>query len=803
MLRSLPTLFWGLILCANTVFSQEFDISGKVVTDENTPLGFDTLLLLKPADSSVVKGTTSDESGAFLFESVTPGAYLIRSTYIGFEPLYMPLEVNGNVQNIVLNMNPLVEDLQDVTLNGRKPVLEKKADRLVFKVSNTTFSELSTYEILQRTPGVLVINDEIRVKNAVPAIYINDRRVFLSQGELRGLLQGYSGANVESIELILNPPPKYDAEGGVVLNIVTGSTISVGYKGSVNTQLTSAVFPKYQLATQHYYKSGSTNFFVNYSYNPRKEYKRDESFVNFFDGSSPVELWDTDFERITRSYAHNINSIIDFDLSENSVLSFSGNAVLSPGKTFDNMARTDIIDLQDGLQSYFITGGELENDNYTYTATAEFSTTFGDRGHSLKMVSSYVYYDDEQFQALATDFFDAEDAVLDNESFNTLSNQKNNIFTTQADLSLNAAKLQWETGVKYSNINSSSGIDFNGPSVPANTQDDRFNYDELIYAAYASLAGDWDHWALSAGLRGEHTEVTANSIVLGRVNTQSYTELFPTVSLQYTPSDDHSFAFSYGRSIERPRYQRLNPYRYYINDNQYKEGNPNLTRAIENKISFDYTHKDQYIFSLYYQHVDGALQLLSFQDNPNRLIYDSVFNLEEEFQYSLDFTQYTFAAPWWFVSSYMSLFYMENTFTAIESGNSLQSNETTGFFAQVYNSFTVSSEANLTLDAELEYLSDYIVGSYDFSGQFRTNLTARKELWNERAVVTLGITDLFNSYNVPMNSRYLNQDNGYLALPETRTVFVGFRVNFGNFRLSDNNRSTEPAEMERLEGEGY
>jgi hypothetical protein len=51
-------------------------------------------------------------------------------------------------------------------------------------------------------------------------VYINDRKVHLSSSELIELLQGTSASNIKSVEVITNPSAKYDADSGVVLNIV-------------------------------------------------------------------------------------------------------------------------------------------------------------------------------------------------------------------------------------------------------------------------------------------------------------------------------------------------------------------------------------------------------------------------------------------------------------------------------------------------------------------------------------------------------------------------------------------------------
>ena len=110
-------------------------------------------------------------------------------------------------------------------------------------------------EMLRSTPGVLVINNTIRVKNTTPIIYINDRKVHLSGDELAQLLEGSSANSIKSIEVITNPSSKYDAESGAVLNIIMDKNLTTGYRGNIFSNYTQGVFPRYNAGMTHFYKT--------------------------------------------------------------------------------------------------------------------------------------------------------------------------------------------------------------------------------------------------------------------------------------------------------------------------------------------------------------------------------------------------------------------------------------------------------------------------------------------------------------------------------------------------------------------
>lgn len=175
------------------------------------------------------------------------------------------------------------EALDEVVVTANRPKVERKVDRLVFNVENTVLSQSSSWDILNQTPGVIAMQDELQIRNQAATVYINDRKVQLSAEEVRNLLENYQGENIKSIEVISNPPARYDAEGGAVLNIITNKNISLGYKGNVNTRYTQGVFAKYNFGTSHFYKTEKLNLNLSYGFAPRKDFfdvKTETNFIN-------------------------------------------------------------------------------------------------------------------------------------------------------------------------------------------------------------------------------------------------------------------------------------------------------------------------------------------------------------------------------------------------------------------------------------------------------------------------------------------------------------------------------------------
>ncbi|GAB2762323.1 outer membrane beta-barrel family protein [Actinomadura fibrosa] len=780
----------------------QHNLDGRIIDSNNDPIAFANVILLSAKDSTTVyKGAVSTENGEFRFTNIEEKPYVIKVSFVGYKDYLALIEdpTKEKLSPVVLKESS--EDLGEVSINYKKPTVRKQVDRLVFTVENSSLSSGSTWEILKKTPGVIVANNSLQVRNQGVQVYINDRKVQLSSSELQTLLENYSGENIRSVEVITNPPARYDAEGGAILNIVTSKTIIPGYKGNVNGAYTQAIYPKYTLGTSHYLKNEKLNLFANYSFSPRKEFKDDDSYINFRNAGNVISRWETDFDRTTESNAHNANLILDYDLDNKNRLSFSTYTTFSPDRTFNNVVLTNIEDQLPSTPDYFITNSGLEEDVKNIAMDLEFRHQLNDVGAQISAKGHYTRFDKDRMQDVKTTNFDGGNTSSVNEFYTTAA-QNINIYVGQLDYVTPLAGTNFETGIKASVIDSESGIDFfdveNGSSQPNTALSDNFLYDENIFAGYLSLTKDWEKWSIKVGLRGEYTDRTGESESMEQIDDREYFELFPTFFLQHMLSGGNSLTLDYSRRIARPRYESLNPFRYFLNEYDYNSGNPNLRAAISHNFNLNFTLKNEYFFDLYYRDNGGRPQTLSFQDNRALTIRRVSVNLLDSKSYGLDISHGRSLANWWYAYAYVSFFHEEETFLALESNNAEVTNDIDAFYGTIYNSFVLSKDGTLSGDLSLTYVSDWITGSYNFEPMTTLSFGFRKSLWNNRAEVTLHFEDVLDETNTWLRSNYLNQDNGFYAKPENRFVRVGFKYNFGNFRLQDNERSIEAAERERL-----
>ncbi len=797
-------VFIFIFFLATSLHAQQFTVSGKIVDVEKNSLSYVTVVLLKASDSTFVSGTSTGVDGQFVFNTISQGAFVLKASFIGFEDLFIPAEVNSDLDLGDFILHEIPEDLVEVNIHSKKPTIQREIDRLIFNVENTSLSNGSSMDILKRTPSVIVQQNGITVQNQSATVYINDRKVNISPSEIQSLLEGFAGSNVKSVEVITNPGARYDADSGIIINIVTSRALTPGYKGSVSGGFEQAIFPKYSAGTSHYFKNEKLNLFLNYNFRKRKEHKNDLSEITFFEPDNTINsFWETDFQRITRSETHAINAIIDYSLSDKTILNLSSLISLNPKTTYSNNELAEIFNPQMQLDSLFTTKSGLDSNKNNLAFDFGVNHKFNTKGTSLKFNAHYTNFDQSRLQDVNTNYFLPDQTFLRNNSFLTDANQDINIYVGQLDFTTQLFKMPVELGAKVSSINSENGIVFfdniNGSQQFNPLLSDNFKYEENVFAGYFSFSKNWEKWQVRAGIRGEYTETTGNSVTLVQETETNYMDWFPNLSLNFIPNQNHDFTLAYKRSIERPNYSLLNPFSYFINENNFTTGDPDLQPAIQDRYSLQYVAENKYTFEFYYRTTQGAVDVLSFQNNENRFLRSVSTNIEDKQGYGFEFRYYTYIKDWWFFYNYNSLFYEENSFFAIESNNEFVTVSSSGIFTQFLNSFTISKDKTLKADLTLVHLSGLATGNYLMDDFTTVSISARKTFWNNRAEFTLTVNDIFDTTDRKLESNFLNQRNSYFAKTESRYLLLGFIYNFGNFRLKENANQIRNEERNRID----
>ncbi|WP_231928753.1 TonB-dependent receptor domain-containing protein [Formosa sp. Hel1_31_208] len=790
------------LVCAMQSYAQNLSLSGIVVDTNNNPIELANIILLNEDESEILKGVSSDGIGSFSFNNLEAQTYIIKVSFIGYQPYKQKIVLLGNLDLKTIQLNEDSESLDEINITVRKPTIKREADRLIFNVENTALVEGNMLQVLKSTPGVLVMGDEITVKNTNPTVYINNRKVHLSSEDLNQLLEGSSANAIKSVEVITNPSARYDAESGVVLNIVMSKNLITGYNGSVYSDFTQAVFPRYNVGTSHFFKNKNISLNLNYNYSKDKVNRDGDDTVNYLDNVNVIdESWRSFTNRNTWSETHNLNTTFDYYINENNTLSVSSIATYLPYFKYriDNL--TIIRDNQGNFLSRF-TADNLSRDNkYNLGFDLDYSHDFT-KGQ-LVFNTHYTTYNYERNQGALSEFFDVNDNFQSRSAFNTNANQETQIIAAKLDYSLPVTdNSSFQTGVKFSNITTESNLsqfDVNlntGNETLDVLNSDTFDYDERIFAGYMNYEISNEKFDLTIGLRAEQTNLEGASPVTFISNTQDYLELFPTVSFQYNISDQYNVYANYKRSISRPGYSDLNPFRFFLNDNYVIIGNPQLVPTFLDHYWVGTTLFDGLLtFEAYYQNFDGAISEIPRQNNNTNIIEYQSVNFDKTVEFGFDMViDYSVTERWdtFFVTSFY------NREEETNFGNGIVTQDQWSNYTNLTNSLSLLKDNSLSVYFDLIWLGKNLQGFQTVEDRLFSQLAISKTVFNKQGTISLSISDLFNTHNFDVATQYQNQFNKQFIDIDDRYIRLGFRYKFGNTKLEFNERTNELEERDRL-----
>ena len=587
------------ILLFVSVMTSAETLKGSVVNERGEAMPFVTISVLAK-DSTLLTGAITDEEGKYI---VTPPdlpsreeKYIIQASYVGYQTAF-------GGPDFVLREE--AEQLAEVEVKAKKPLIERQMDKLVVNVSASPLAAGSNgNDILRRSPGVRIDKDgNITVNGKSVEIYLDGKPSYLSGQQLKAMLDGTDGNTIEKIEIISNPSAKYDASGqGGIINIKTKRNMMKGLNG----MLSAAYGGMYFGDVKRWLNNDMLSLNLNY---------RGEKTYTFGQLTQVFAQNDADFE--TRRKAPSVGSgkamenysYSGYDIEFQYYMMKLGNDwYIDSANTFGFILqvpymriRQDIID--DRNIGYTVLGSDT---TFSYTST---NTSTQAPQHTANL--NYTHTFNEALERELTVNVD-----YNRYSTRTKNMQHSDYGTRSLDLDLRprqtaqiySAKLDFqtkfwktgmiETGVKYAlsttDNHMTTDSTVNGIQSPQAVSD--FRYQEHVAAAYISVGKQFgEHWSVKLGLRGEYTFSHGNWASADSITNKSYVDPFPTAYVGYTSKplgklqQPVAVSASYTRRIKRPNYWMLNPFRTYVDAYSYQEGNTELSPEFNNDVELHFS----------------------------------------------------------------------------------------------------------------------------------------------------------------------------------------------------------------------
>jgi len=587
-------------------------ISGKITDSLQHPLEDASVLLVTGAKDVTLKSALSDDKGAFVLENIKPGSYKLIISMTGFrkysDSTLIISEAKKNLDLGTIKLVNLSANMQGVTITAQRPPVERKIDRTVVNADQLLSAAGSTaLDVLERSPGVSVDNNgviSLKGKNGV-TIFVDDKPTYLSGTDLENYLRSLPSSSVDQIELMTNPPAKYDAAGGGgVINIRLKRTRVKGFNGSLNTAYTQGRYPKTNNSFNFNYRSGKYNLFSTLTQNYATNFS-DLTINRHFkkaNGSRDYDFLQSTYIK-SSGLAFSAKLGADYYADEKNTFGIVLTGVTRKGQR-DNDNSSRILNTAFQLDSTIVAQNTQDNSFKNGGLNLNLRRRVGSNKPEFSIDADYIHYSTGNIQQFNNFTYLANNILSQQDRLSGDLPAGINIYSLKTDYThplQNGWKL--DAGAKSSYTKTDNVADYfftlNNITSPDYEKTNHFIYKETIHAAYINASHEGKRWSMQAGLRAEHTvsdgRQLGNAMKPDSAFKRTYTSLFPTAYMNYKLDSigNHTITLDYGRRINRPYYQDLNPFISPLDKFTYYVGNPFLQPAYTHNVQLSYSYKNR------------------------------------------------------------------------------------------------------------------------------------------------------------------------------------------------------------------
>ncbi|PWT70914.1 MAG: TonB-dependent receptor [Bacteroidetes bacterium] len=796
-------------------------ISGIIKDNTGKPIESVSVSLLKLKDSSLVKVAITNSGGQFEFERIAIGHYLISVSNVGYIAWWSnPQEISPAHQSIIINeitLQTAAASLGTVTVVGKRPLVENKIDKIVVNVeASISNAGNSALEVLEKSPNITIDKDgniNVKGKQGV-VILIDGKQTYLGGQDLVELLKSMPASQLDQIEIMTQPSAKYDASGNSgIINIKTKRGQQKGFNGNISLSYVQAIYPKSPNSFNFNYRNNKFNVFGTYSYSYWKGFSDININRIFVDSIKGINQHLSQVSNLKfHSHPFNMRTGVDFYASPKTTFGIVVSGQLDY-RTSQVHTLSNFFDLdQNGkLASYAEAWTTNKTPWRNLGLNFNFKREMKQKGAELTGDFDYILYDSKSQQE-SDNFNHNPDGSLDSTSgaINPYLLRGNlpsiiRIYTGKADYThplKNNAK--FEAGWKSSFVQTDNDAQYsylvNNVPVVDTTRSNHFLYRENVNALYANFSKQIKKWSVQAGLRMEQTHAKGNQVVKNQSFDTSYVQLFPTFYLSYALTDKNQLTFSYGRRIDRPNYQDMNPFQYFLDQYTYRQGNPNLRPQLSHNIELSYNYKGELNLTANYTIVNDVINDVLKQIDSTRITYQTKENVAKQTNVGLSLTYNKQLTKWVNVSLSGNLF--RDHYTGFVN-NSYLNVDLTAFNFNFNTQFTMgkgwSSEINGFYNSKNLYSGLIVAEPMEI-----ISFAVAKKVLKDKGMIKLNFRDPFYIMHFSGYTQFGNINTTIHAKWDNRRVALVFTYRFGKTMNNTPARKKEGSaeEQNRVGGNG-
>lgn len=802
---SFYTIFIGSLLFVHTSGDAQSKIQGLVTDSQNAGIANANVLLLRSRDSLLTKGMVTSKSGAFAFENIAKGKYLITATFTGHDQVYSsPVEVmdkQGVINVGTLHLKAASLLLKDVTVTVKKPLFEQKVDRMVVNVANSITSAGSTaLEVLERSPGIVVDR-----QNSVLSMNGKDGVVVMINGKINRMpisavvqmLAAMTADNIEKIELITTPPANYDAEGNAgYINIVLKENTQYGTNGSYSLSGGYNKRETSEASINFNHRKGKVNLYGDYSIS-RLHSKQIFTFYHKVLYEGNVNETTSDALRDYVRLFNNGRLGLDYQVAKKTVIGalfssydnrFSLNSH-NPGTVHSNQI----------LDTIFKLNNKEVNDWFNYSANVNVQHNFSE-SEKLTFNLDYIHYKDNNPISYENQYYNGNNAFLYDQQLTSAKKTPINIWVAAVDYAKKLSKkVDMEAGVKSTLSKFNNDVEIDRLSGTAWVKDGSLSaiYDlkEKVYAAYTSFNISVDEkTSVKAGLRYEHTTSNLNSETQKNIVDRRYGNFFPSLFFSRTINDNNAFNLSYSRRITRPTFNDMAPFVIFMDPYTFFSGNPALQPSITDVGSVSYTYKKKMLSLSYSYDANPITNFAPKIDPATNIATLAAENQKNQQTFSANLSIPVELNKWWNMQFNASGNFQQ--LNGYYKGDNIELKKD-NLSLNTTQSFKLPKQYSIELNGF--YQTGALFGIYKVNSFGALNIGVQKKLKNEKSNFRFNANNVLNSLVFKPTIDLPDQNlvvKGVLHF-QYPSFSVTFTHNFGNQKLKGTRQRSSSAEDEK------
>lgn len=808
-MKKLTTIFCCMFLMLSfAANAQKGNIIGLINNAENKPIPAATVQLMKPAERKLIKNALTDKAGLFSFENVPAGEYAIMVSAVGFERktignISLSAEKPG-AEIPVVQMAVLTKSLNAVTVTASRPLIEQKIDRMVVNVdASPTNAGATALEVLEKSPGVTVDSDgNISLKGKQNVIVMMDGKpTYLSGADLANVLRNLPASALDQIEIMTNPSSKYDASGNAgILNIKTKKGKARGSNGTISAGVNTGLFEvngkdkvliRPNISLNYNYKKDKINFFSNAVYNYREGRSILDITSRFYRAGNQIDSINNVVSYFRgRNNNYTLKTGLDYTPNKKNTFGIVLNGFFFAGRP-QATTFTDFTDLAgipfSKLNSTTDTKVSFKNAGINLNYRHVYDST----GKEITLDLDYAGYKNVRDQVLKTGFFDGKDIpTADSMFLRGRLPSEISIYSIKSDyVKPFSSGLKLEAGIKASYVTSDNLVNYERRTpvgwVP-DARNNHFIYTENINAAYLNANKKIKKWDVQTGLRLENTITKGVQQSNNSTVKRNYLSLFPSAFVSRPLNKKNTLTLSAARRLQRPNYEDLNPFTFFLDSLSYKQGNPYLTPQFSYNYELIHNYNNKLITTLNYTNTTDVISRIVKQEkggNGEIIGFLTSDNIAKFTNTGIALSAPLKISKKWAANLYTNIYrnHYSGTYISTETGN-----PETVDIDLAFSSFTINVTNNFTLGkgwaAEVSgFYRHKTIEQLSLAyplGQISFGLT-KNNLLKGRGSLRLNARDPFNWGNFNSLTKYGTIDFDLLNTRDNRQYGASFTYRFG------------------------